>query len=137
LSATFVIERIHGRLVLDHYAQFCQGVEGRPRGVRRFLREAGQKLQNVLATAAAAAHFQFADAEPAFRGHEVCTKDPWIAPLRLRPARLAKLRSPLDLGSFHPNAKGQAAYARVLADYIHSKLSQPGLVTPAGLPANP
>jgi hypothetical protein len=27
-SATFVIERIRGRLVLDHYVQFCRGVEG-------------------------------------------------------------------------------------------------------------
>ena len=29
-AATFVIERIHGRLVLDHYVQFCQGGLGQP-----------------------------------------------------------------------------------------------------------
>ena len=27
-SATFVVERIRGRLVLSHYAQFCQGGQG-------------------------------------------------------------------------------------------------------------
>jgi hypothetical protein len=91
----------------------------------------------VLAQSAAAARFQFVPVAGAFDGHEVCTRDPWIAPLRLRPAQLITLRSPLDLGSFHPTAEGQAAYARALRSYIHRRIRGHAPLTPAGLPANP
>jgi lysophospholipase L1-like esterase len=107
------------------------------RRVQRFLRTAGVKLQRVLAQSARAAGFQFVPVAGRFDGHEVCTREPWIAPLRLRPRQLIKLRSPLDLGSFHPNAEGQAAYARALRSYIRRAIRQRRPLTPAGLPANP
>jgi lysophospholipase L1-like esterase len=107
------------------------------RRVQRFLRTAGDKLQRVLVQWAGAARFQFVPVAATFDGHEVCTRDPWINPLRLRPSRLIKLRSPLDLGSFHPNAHGQAAYARALRSYIRHRVRAHAKLTPAGLPANP
>jgi lysophospholipase L1-like esterase len=121
-----------------HYARCPRLVRAfYTRRVQQFLRLAGGKLQRVLSQSAAAAHFQFVPVMGAFDGHEVCTRDPWIIPLRLRPQQLIKLRSPLDLGSFHPNAEGQSAYARTLRSYIRGGVRHHAPLTPAGLPANP
>jgi hypothetical protein len=107
------------------------------RRVQRFLRLAGDKLEAVLAQSASNARFQFVPVAGIFDGHEVCTRDPWIIPLRLRPSQIIKLRSPLDLGSFHPNADGQSAYARALRSYIRKRIRAHAPLTPGGLPANP
>ncbi len=47
--------------------------------------------------------FRFADVRNAFRGHGICSRAPWIL----------GLSDPL-FASFHPNAAGFAAYARVI-----------------------
>ena len=107
------------------------------RPVQRFLRIAGEKLQRVQADSVRAAGFQFVPMAAPFAGHEVCTRDPWIAPLRLRPSQLMKLRSPLDLGSFHPNVEGQTGYVHALTRYIRRRIRQHAPLTPVGLPANP
>lgn len=105
--------------------------------VQRFLRDAAVDLRDVLRAAAARAGFQFLDVMPAFAGHEVCTRHPWIRPLKLSLRQLRRFKLPFDYGSFHPNAAGQAAYARALESYIHHRIRRHSPLTPAGLPANP
>lgn len=79
-----------------------------------FLRRAGGVLDRTIAQAAAAAGVQFVDVRSAFDGHEVCSRHEWIdffvAP---RAHRLTA-----TMGSFHPNAAGQRAYARVLRSVL-------------------
>jgi len=65
---------------------------GGPDSTRRaMINEAADVLTGVLASRAAAAGFAFADARPAFTGHEICTTDPWI-----------------DASNVHPTAVGHA-----------------------------
>jgi hypothetical protein len=75
-------------------------------------------LDRTIAQAAGAAGVQFVDVRPAFAGHEVCSRHEWIdffvAP------RAHRLSGPM--GSFHPNAAGQRAYARVLRGVLERDL---------------
>ena len=64
------------------------------------LNDAADLLAETTAAVAADHGFDFADPREAFEGHEVCSADPWI------------LGYTGNLESFHPNAAGQAAYAR-------------------------
>lgn len=52
---------------------------------RQMLKEGSDGLNEVIAGRAAAAGFAFADARPAFAGHEICTADPWISESNLHP----------------------------------------------------
>lgn len=85
---------------------------------QRFLRRAGGVLDRTIAQAAADAGVQFVDVRPAFAHHELCSEHEWIhfvvAP---RPRRLSG-----SMGSFHPNAAGQRAYARVLRHVLDHEL---------------
>jgi lysophospholipase L1-like esterase len=56
---------------------------------RELINQGSDVLTGVLATAARAAGFSFADARPAFAGHEICTTSSWI-----------------DSSTVHPNATG-------------------------------
>jgi hypothetical protein len=47
-----------------------------------------------------------------FAGHELCTKDPWV-----------QGRTAGDEGVYHPNQKGQAAYARAVLKSLSLKTS--------------
>jgi lysophospholipase L1-like esterase len=77
---------------------------------QRFMRTAGEVLDQTIAAAAAQAHVQFVDVRHEFSGHELCSRDEWVDFLvRPRARRLDAVT-----GSFHPNAAGQRAYARVL-----------------------
>jgi len=81
-----------------------------PLKAQAFLRRAGAVLDDTIRLAAGDAHVQFVDVRAAFAGHELCSSDEWldflVAPRRHRVTAVT--------GSFHPNARGQAAYARVL-----------------------
>lgn len=63
------------------------------------------ELAEVIATAAGAAGAAVVDPRPAFAGHAVCDEPEWVNGVAL----------PLE-GSYHPNAAGHAAYARLVAE---------------------
>ncbi|MEU4691548.1 SGNH/GDSL hydrolase family protein [Actinoplanes sp. NPDC023714] len=71
---------------------------------RKILNEASDTLSEVIA-AAVAKHpgFTYVDGRIIFAGHEACTKDPWINAVADTVSE-----------SFHPNADGYEAYAKVL-----------------------
>lgn len=83
--------------VFDHRAQL-------------FMRTAGEVLDRTVAAAAAQAHVHLVDVRHEFAHHELCSRQEWVdffvAPRAKRPGAVT--------GSFHPNAAGQRAYARVL-----------------------
>jgi lysophospholipase L1-like esterase len=72
---------------------------------RAFIRRAGGELDDEIEAAARAVHVRFVDVRPAFADHEICSAHEWVDYF---------VRHGV-VGSFHPNAAGQAAYARVLA----------------------
>ncbi|GAA2722967.1 SGNH/GDSL hydrolase family protein [Actinocorallia aurantiaca] len=82
---------------------------GAPDSTRRaMINEAADALARVLASRAAAAGFAFADARPAFDGHEICTPDPWI-----------------DASNVHPTATGHArGYLPAVTAAATSKAAQ-------------
>ncbi len=70
-----------------------------------WLREQGQALDTVMRRSAQAAGAQYVDVASAFAGHEVCAAVPWITGV-----------VDADIGaSFHPNAAGHSALARLVA----------------------
>ncbi len=77
---------------------------------QRFMRAAGGVLDRTIAAAAAQAHVHFVDVRHEFAHHELCARQEWVdffvSPKAKRPGAVT--------GSFHPNAAGQRAYARVL-----------------------
>lgn len=54
-------------------------------GKRAAINDGADVLNQVIAGRAAAAGFSFADARPAFAGHEICTSDPWISSSNIHP----------------------------------------------------
>ncbi|GAA2426673.1 SGNH/GDSL hydrolase family protein [Streptomyces macrosporus] len=54
-------------------------------GKRTAINDGSDLLNQVIADRAAAAGFVFADARPAFAGHEICTDDPWISGSTIHP----------------------------------------------------
>jgi lysophospholipase L1-like esterase len=74
---------------------------------RRFLRRAGGELDDTIEAAAQRAHVRFVDVRGGFAKHEICSKHEWVDYI------VRKGATP-SMGSFHPNAAGQRAYARVL-----------------------
>jgi lysophospholipase L1-like esterase len=67
-------------------------------GERRALNRSAKLLNGVIAAEAWWAHATFVDVSRTLRGHELCTKDPWLVPL---PAT----------GAAHPTDQGQQAIA--------------------------
>jgi lysophospholipase L1-like esterase len=85
---------------------------------QRFMRTAGSVLDATIASAAAQAHVRFVDVRPEFSHHELCAREEWVdffvRPRAKRPGAI--------LGSFHPNAAGQRAYARILRSELRQIL---------------
>ena len=73
----------------------CPGGPGSDR--RAMLNEAADALTQVIASRAAAAGFTFADARPAFAGHEICTDDAWIDAFHVHPTATGHARGYLPL----------------------------------------
>lgn len=96
------------------------------RGEMDFLREMGELFDEVLTAAAADAGVHFVAVSEHFAGHEVCGQaGEWM-----QGPRLGK-------GSFHPNQRGQAAYAEPLNRRM-AELTAAGAPTEStGVPANP
>jgi len=66
---------------------------GGPDAARRaMINEAADRLARVTAARAAAAGFSFADARPAFAGHEICGDDPWIDAFHVHPTAVGHSR---------------------------------------------
>lgn len=67
-------------------------------------------LNQVIRRSAAKADVEYVSTDRALRGHEMCTKDSWVAPISVfGPDR--------DL-SAHPNADGQQAIAKAVSRYL-------------------
>ncbi|HWS36931.1 MAG TPA: SGNH/GDSL hydrolase family protein [Actinoplanes sp.] len=70
---------------------------------RKALNEGADSLVELIKGRAETAGFTFVDVREAFRGHEACTKEPWIH------------AADGDLSeAFHPNADGYQAYLKAL-----------------------
>ena len=52
---------------------------------RSMINDGSDVLNDVIADRARAAGFAFADARPAFAGHEICTSNEWIDPVTIHP----------------------------------------------------
>ncbi len=77
---------------------------------QRWMNQKGDQLNAMLASAAAEAGVEFVDPTDAFRGHGIGSDDPWFNDLTLGGPGWA----PVNPGSFHPNAAGQAALAALV-----------------------
>lgn len=110
---------------------------------QQYFNVAGDRLNNVLAKAAAQAGVNFVDVRPIFAGHGVCGNGgAWINGLSLASSTGCTLSvggiciipdNPV-VGSFHPNASGHAnGYAVAIENYIKSATNR----TVEGFPANP
>jgi hypothetical protein len=99
-----------------------------------FLRERGEQLNSVVRRQAAAAGFHFVDVERAFAGHEPCgKKKEWIHGLVLGLGR----GGGKAVYSFHPNRKGQRAYAKTMRRYFSCLYRNGFPFDAAGVPAAP
>ncbi len=75
-----------------------------------WLREKGDALNVAMRESARAAGARYVDSARSFAGHEACTAVPWVAGF-----------AEADVGaSFHPNAAGHQALARLLAAEVTS-----------------
>ncbi len=70
-----------------------------------WLREEGRAVDDVMGESAQRAGARYVDAVTAFAGHEVCTASPWMTGVVEDDIR----------ASFHPNAAGHEALARLVA----------------------
>ena len=110
-----------------------------------FLRRTGAIANETTETAArlVGAHYvevarpddSTAGAE-SFNGHAPCDRDEaWIHGASGESA--SSVRIPVSDRSFHPNAAGHQAYARLLARFIENAIDAGAALTDAGLPVNP
>jgi lysophospholipase L1-like esterase len=80
------------------------------RGEAAWLREQGEALAVVMRESAEAVGARYVDAARAFAGHEVCTTAPWMTGVVVG-----------NIGaSFHPNAAGHEALARLVAEALEA-----------------
>ncbi len=110
-----------------------------------FMNAEGDRLDGILQSAAALTGVNFVDVRSAFAGHAVCgSSGAWLNGISIgsgsgQPCQYSVagvcLWSGLPIvGSFHPNATGQASgYAAAFKSYIDSAAN----LTPEGFPANP
>ncbi|GHD98985.1 SGNH/GDSL hydrolase family protein [Streptomyces alanosinicus] len=79
-----------------HLSGGCQvGLQDRARAA---VNDGVDHLDTVIARLAAAHGFTFADVRPAFAGHEICSRSPWMRGVDI----------PIVTESYHPTAPGQA-----------------------------
>ncbi len=105
------------------------------RSERLWLNDRARLFSDLLEGAAAQSGIWFIDVIPEFRDHRVCDggwndNGEWIVGHETS----AKLTGD---GSFHPNAMGAVAYARLLSEFLNDRVAEGGPLTPAGLPLNP
>ena len=81
---------------------------------QRWMNEKADQLNAMLASAAQEAGVEFVDPTNAFRGHGIGSDDPWFNDLTLGGPGWA----PVNPGSFHPNAAGQAALAALVQQQL-------------------
>lgn len=79
-----------------------------------WMNEKAAQLDAVLRSAAAEAGVEFVDPTAAFAGHGLGGPDPWFNAISLGGPGWA----PVDPGSFHPTAAGQAALARLVQQQL-------------------
>jgi lysophospholipase L1-like esterase len=88
----------------------CPWLEDRE---RRQLNSLGSELDSVMRRAAAKAGVDFVSTTGALRGHELCTRDPWMHPIGL---------NPLESGyGAHPLPAGQRAIANTVDRYLSAR----------------
>ena len=71
---------------------------------------AGRELAAAIKARALAAGVEFVDLLNAYTGHELCTSDAYVAEVSLTNA--------MNASAAHPNAKGQAAMAALVAAFL-------------------
>lgn len=81
---------------------------------QEWMNERAGDLNAVLASAAAEAGVEFVDPTDAFRGHGLGSDDPWFNDLDWGGPGLMLV----DPSSFHPNAKGHAAFAKLIQQQL-------------------
>ncbi len=94
-----------------------------------WLRDINAQLNDAIGQAAAQVGLHYVPVADHFEGHGVCgEKDDWINGLFLLPPE----------ASFHPTARGQYEYARIINQYLESiRIGWPEGYFPNGLPHNP
>ena len=112
---------------------------------QQYFNTAGDRLDNVLQTAAGQAGVNFVDVRPNFKGHGICgNSGAWINGLSIASGPGSCTYSAFGkciipglipvIGSFHPNASGHGdGYAAAFESYIKSATNR----TPQGYPVNP
>jgi lysophospholipase L1-like esterase len=81
---------------------------------QRWMNEKAAELNAMLRSAAAETGAEFVDPTDTFRGHGIGSDDPWINDLDFGgPGWMIT-----DPGSFHPNATGHAALARLIQQQL-------------------
>jgi lysophospholipase L1-like esterase len=109
-------------------------------GKREFIRELGEQVTGILRRETRAAGLLFTDPRHEFKGHEPCgRKEEWVnAIVRGKLNELPEGLNPTSMTSFHPNRRGQQAYADVLRDFLRCALTSSWPYRPdTGLPNNP
>jgi GDSL-like Lipase/Acylhydrolase family len=97
-------------------------------GERNQLRALTDDLNATLHQAAVSAGIEFVSPAAIWDGHEPCgSKGQYTNSFKA----IFSFRNPVDGGSFHPNAHGQEALARLVACYLNA-YPQPPVVSPAG-----
>lgn len=81
-----------------------------------WMNEQAARLNATLRAAAQEAGVEFVDVSAAFAGHGIGSDEPWFNDLDIGGPGL----SPVDPGSFHPNAQGQAAIAAEVQRQLES-----------------
>jgi len=77
---------------------------------QKYLNDMTERLNHVIENAAFDAEVNFLSVTEAFSGHEICSEDAWINSFNTEENIFIEL--------FHPNAKGQKAYAEIMQEAI-------------------
>lgn len=85
-------------------------------GDQQWMNEMAGLLNRTTRQAAQEAGVEFVDVYDALDGHEIGTEDSWINDLDLE----LENGNPVDMGSFHPNDRGQTAMARRVEQHIRN-----------------
>ncbi|MFC7624062.1 SGNH/GDSL hydrolase family protein [Microlunatus sp. GCM10028923] len=83
---------------------------------QKWMNEKAGDLNQILAEAAHESGVEFVDPTDAFKGHGLGTDDPWFNDLNWGGPGMM----PVDPSSFHPNAKGHAAFAKLIQDQLEN-----------------
>ena len=111
-----------------------------------FLWETAMELNNTLRAAAVRAGVHYVDVSGAtpstastagFAGHSPCSPVPWLNGFVANTASRRHLNMPVADDSFHPNAAGHRAYARLLESFVATQAVAGMSLNESGLPENP